>query len=128
MPERPQRELRDLTWTRTSLLQDKARVANRLQKALEDANIKLGSVASERAGGLGRDMIPALIEGKMSPGIGCGRRSRSWCRPCGAVREHHRFAGAAVGPGGASGAAGGRSMARIEAVMSLGESGGGGAR
>src|SRR4051794_14670708 len=67
VPPLPQRELRDLTRTRTSLLQDKSRVANRLQKILEDANIKLGSVASDVLGVSGRDMIRALIEGKMSP-------------------------------------------------------------
>jgi transposase len=42
VPPASQRELRDLTRTRTSLQQDKSRVANRLQKILEDANIKLG--------------------------------------------------------------------------------------
>jgi transposase len=67
VPERPQRELRDLTRTRASVLQDKARVANRLQKTLEDANIKLGSVASDVLGASGRDMIRALIEGKATP-------------------------------------------------------------
>src|SRR5262249_53211339 len=68
VPERPQRELRDLTRTRASVLQDKARVANRIQKTLEDANIKLGSVASDVLGASGRDMIRALIEGKATPG------------------------------------------------------------
>ena len=41
VPPLPQRELRDLTRTRTSLLQDRSRSANRLQKVLEDANVKL---------------------------------------------------------------------------------------
>jgi transposase len=67
VPPLPQRELRDLTRTRTSLLQDKSRKANRLQKILEDANIKLGSVASDVLGVSGRQMIRALIDGKMSP-------------------------------------------------------------
>lgn len=67
MPPLPQRELRDLTRMRTSLLQDKARVANRLQKILEDANIKLGSVASDVLGASGRDMIRALIQGSNLP-------------------------------------------------------------
>jgi transposase len=65
--ERPLRELRDLTRTRTSLQADKSRVANRLQKQLEDANIKLGSVATDVLGASGRDMIRALIAGRMSP-------------------------------------------------------------
>jgi transposase len=67
VPDRPQRELRDLTRTRACVLQDKARVANRLQKTLEDANIKLGSVASDVLGASGRDMIRALIDGQMTP-------------------------------------------------------------
>lgn len=67
VPPLPQRELRDLTRTRASLLQDKSRVANRLQKVLEDANIKLGNVASDVLGVSGREMLRALIEGKQSP-------------------------------------------------------------
>src|SRR5262249_39687518 len=46
VPPRPIRELRDLTRQRTQLAGEKASVANRIQKVLEDANIKLGSVAS----------------------------------------------------------------------------------
>ena len=67
VPPRPQRELRDLTRTRMSLLQDAARVANRLQKVLEDANIKLASVASDVLGISGRLMLQALIEGRQTP-------------------------------------------------------------
>jgi len=67
VPPVGQRELRDLTRGRTSLLQDKARVANRLQKILEDANIKLANVATDVLGVSGRKMIRALIEGKMTP-------------------------------------------------------------
>lgn len=67
VPPRPQRELRDLTRTRARLLGDKSRVANRLQKVLEDANIKLGDVASDVLGASGRDMLRALIEGRLSP-------------------------------------------------------------
>ena len=64
VPPLPQRELRDLTRTRASLLQDKSRIANRLQKILEDANVKLGSVASDVLGVSGRKMIRALIAGE----------------------------------------------------------------
>jgi transposase len=49
------------------LIGDKTQVANRLQKFLEDANIKLASVASDVLGASGRDMLRALIEGKMTP-------------------------------------------------------------
>ena len=71
MPDRPLRELRDLTRTRSSVVQDKSRLVNRLQKQLEDANIKLGSVASDVMGVSGRDMIRALIDGKLSPEATC---------------------------------------------------------
>jgi transposase len=67
VPDRPQRELRDLTRQRVQLIQDKTRVANRLQKVLEDANIKLASVASDVLGVSGRKMLHALIEGKQTP-------------------------------------------------------------
>jgi transposase len=99
VPPRPQRELRDLTRTRTSLSQDKARVANRLQKTLEDANIKLGSVATDVLGVSGRDMIRALIEGKSSPAAMAElarKRMRSKIPRLtealsGNANEHHRF-------------------------------------
>jgi transposase len=99
VPDRPQRELRDLTRTRWSLLQDKSRVANRLQKILEDANIKLGSVASDVLGASGRDMIRALIEGKLSAAQ-MAELARYRLRSkipqlrealTGRVSEHHRF-------------------------------------
>ena len=52
VPPQPLRELRDLTRQRSQLVAEKAAVANRIQKVLEDANIKLGSVATRRAGRL----------------------------------------------------------------------------
>lgn len=51
------RHLRDLTRMRTRVRQDLATYANRIQKVLEDANIKLGSVASDVLGVSGRDML-----------------------------------------------------------------------
>ena len=50
IPDRPQRELRDLTRHRSQLVAEKTRAANRIQKILEDANIKLASVASDILG------------------------------------------------------------------------------
>jgi transposase len=67
VPARPQRELRDLTRQRTQLLGDRARVVNRIQKTLEDANIKLASVATDITGKSGRAILNALVEGKLSP-------------------------------------------------------------
>src|SRR5438876_349487 len=67
IPPRPQRELRDLTRHRTQLVEEKTRTSNRIEKVLEDANIKLGSVASEVMGVSSRAMILALQEGEKDP-------------------------------------------------------------
>ena len=61
------RQLRDLTRTRARMRQDLATLANRIQKVLEDANIKLGSVASDVLGVSGRQMLKALISGQQNP-------------------------------------------------------------
>jgi len=67
VPDRPRRELRDLTRQRTQLLGDRARVVNRVQKTLEDANVKLASVATDITGKSGRAILDALAEGKLPP-------------------------------------------------------------
>ena len=64
IPDRQQRELRDLTRQQTKLVQQRNAVANRIQKVLETANIKLGSVATDVLGVSGRNMIEALIAGE----------------------------------------------------------------
>jgi transposase len=61
------RQLRDLTRQRTQLIRDHATVANRIQKVLEDANIKRGDVASDVLGVSGRAMIEAIIAGEDDP-------------------------------------------------------------
>jgi transposase len=63
VPNRPQRELRELTRYRTALLQERAAEVNRLQKTLEGANIKLASVASDVLGKSGRHILEALVIG-----------------------------------------------------------------
>src|SRR3954465_691623 len=63
VPERPQRELRELTRYRTSLVRERTAEANRLQKTLEGVNIKLAAVATDILGASGRAMLTALIEG-----------------------------------------------------------------
>jgi transposase len=60
MPEQPVRQLRDLTRQRVQLIRQKVQVANRIQKALGDANIKLASVASDVPGVSGRDTLRAI--------------------------------------------------------------------
>jgi len=64
VPPNPIRELRDLTRMRASLRQDHTAVANRMQKVLEDANIKLASVATDWLGVSGRAILSGLLEGK----------------------------------------------------------------
>jgi transposase len=62
VPPAPQRDLRELTRQRAQLVAERARVANRIQKTLEDANLKLGSVVTDVLGKSSRAMIGALIE------------------------------------------------------------------
>jgi len=64
IPPKEIRELRDLTRSRTKLVQGRSAVANRIQKVLEDANIKLASVATDILGHSGRAMLEAMIEGQ----------------------------------------------------------------
>jgi transposase len=61
------RRLRDLTRMRVKIRQMLASFANRIQKVLEDANIKLGSVASDVLGVSGRHMLHAMVEGQQDP-------------------------------------------------------------
>jgi transposase len=63
IPDRPQRELRELTRYRTTLVEERASEVNRLQKVLEGANIKLASVATDILGKSGRDILEALVSG-----------------------------------------------------------------
>lgn len=67
IPNREQRELRELVRYRRSLIDERAREANRIQKVLEGANIKLGSVASDVLGVSGRTMIKKIINGENNP-------------------------------------------------------------
>jgi transposase len=68
VPARPLRELRDLTRQRAQLAGEHTRAANRVHKTLEDANIKLGSVATDILGKSGRAMLRALLAGERDPG------------------------------------------------------------
>lgn len=93
------RALRDLTRQRSQLVREKAAVANRLQKVLEDANIKLASVASDPLGVSGRAMIRGLIAGQDNP-LSLAEMARKRLRAKipqlqqalhGRVTDHHRF-------------------------------------
>ncbi|HJR39885.1 MAG TPA: IS110 family transposase [Nocardioidaceae bacterium] len=67
VPPAPVRELRDLTRTRTAITRERSREVQRLEKLLEDAGIKLSSVATDITGVSGRAMLEALISGQRDP-------------------------------------------------------------
>src|SRR5258708_15636945 len=67
IPSTPQRDLRDLVRYRTQLIRDRSSEINRIQKVLEDANIKLASVVSNVLGVSGRDMLEQLLAGQEDP-------------------------------------------------------------
>ena len=67
VPDRSQRELRELLRYRASLTQEGTREANRIQKVLEGANIKLGDVASDVLGASGRAILEAIAQGVEDP-------------------------------------------------------------
>lgn len=99
IPPRPQRELRDRTRHQTQLVEEKSRTVNRIQKVLEDANIKLASVASDIQGVSCRAMLKALIEGEQDPAKLADRARRKLRGKIpelekalqGRLSEHHRF-------------------------------------
>jgi transposase len=89
VPPAEVRELRDLTRHRTQVVRQRADECNRIQKLLEDCNIKLAGVATDVLGLSGRAMLRGLASGVDSPsaladpgGAGCGTRSPSWRRRC----------------------------------------------
>jgi transposase len=65
IPPRPQRELRELTRGRKQYIEERSRIINRVQKTLEDTNIKLSSVVSDITGKSALKMLHALLEGQM---------------------------------------------------------------
>ena len=72
VPPAPIRQLRDYTRLRVDLTRDRTRHVQRLEKLLEDALIKLSTVASDIMGKSGRDMIEALIRGERDPRVLAG--------------------------------------------------------
>lgn len=69
VPPKPIRSLRNLTRYRKTQIQERAREANRLHKALEDTGIKLDCVATDILGKSGRAMLDALVEGTTNPEV-----------------------------------------------------------
>jgi transposase len=99
IPDRGQRELRELVRYRRAVVEERSREANRLQKVLEGANIKLGSVASDVLGRSGRDMLKAICQGVEDPltlaamARGALREKSEQLQEAlrGLVRTHQRF-------------------------------------
>jgi transposase len=99
VPPAAVRELRDLTRTRTILEDEITAVVNRIHKVLEDANLKLSSVASDIMGVSGRAILQALVDGETDPQrlADLARRRLRLKRAAlaealyGRVTDHHRF-------------------------------------
>ncbi len=99
IPSAEQRELRELTRYRTRLVEERAREVNRLQKTLEDTNIKLGDVVSDVMGKAARMILQAMANGETDPhrlasfAVGRVRASQEQLERAltGKVSAHHRF-------------------------------------
>lgn len=99
VPDSPTQELRSLLRTRKQLVRERSSHTLRLQKTLEDANIKLDSVISNVVGVSGRRMIEALVAGQSDPAVLADLADRRIKAPpevlCEALRgrvtRHHRF-------------------------------------
>ena len=99
IPPAPQRELRELTRYRTNLVEERARAVNRLQKTLEDTNLKLGDVATDIMGKSARAILEALLAGQTDPAkladLARGRlkakRAQLEEALVGVLKPHHRF-------------------------------------
>jgi transposase len=99
IPNRAQRELRELVRYRQSVLQERAAEVNRLQKVLEGANIKLGDVVSDVTGVSARAMLAGLVAGRSDAAgladlaVGRLRAKRAELERAlaGSFAAHHRF-------------------------------------
>ena len=99
VPPRDIRELRDLTRMRATLAQERSRILSRIEKTLEDPNLKLGVVVSDVSGASGRAMLEAIAKGETDPAKiaelakGTLRHKIPELRLAleGDVSEHHRF-------------------------------------
>ncbi|MCZ8515491.1 IS110 family transposase [Paenibacillus filicis] len=69
IPNRDQREMREIIRYRRSIIEERTREVNRLQKVLEGGNIKLSSVASNVIGVSGRNMLEAMINGETDASV-----------------------------------------------------------
>jgi transposase len=99
IPPKPQRVLRELTRYRTTLVRERARIVNRVEKLLESTNIKLSSVVTDVMGVSAKAMLSELAAGATDPqalaGLAKGRLRTKMkeleAALTGTVAEHHRF-------------------------------------
>jgi transposase len=99
VPPRPIQELRDLTRTRKQLVRQVTRHTLRIQKTLEDAQLKITGIVSDLLGASGRAILRGLIAGETDPTRLLARTTGRLRAPRerlldglqGVVREHHRF-------------------------------------
>ncbi|MBV8504954.1 MAG: IS110 family transposase, partial [Alphaproteobacteria bacterium] len=99
VPEAPTQQMRALLRTRKQLVREQASHIQRIQKTLEDANLKLGSVLTQIIGVSGRAILQALIEGENNPDKLLALMQRGVKAPPeklraalqGRVTERHRF-------------------------------------
>lgn len=100
IPPAPQRALRELTRYRATLVAERARIVQRLQKVLEEANVKLASVVRDVTGVSARAMLEGLAaEEEVDPGALAelargrlrGKRAELEAALTGLVQVHHRF-------------------------------------
>lgn len=99
IPPKPQRALREMTRYRTTLVQERTRLVNRVQKLLEGANIKLSSVATDIMGVSARAMLAEIVHGQ-TDAARMADLARGQLRAkipelekalTGLVQPHHRF-------------------------------------
>ena len=99
IPDQAQRELRELTRYRTSLIQERAAEVNRVQKVLEGANIKLAAVTKDITGVSAREILAELVAGS-TDAVGMAKLARGRLRAkipeleqalVGRLRPHHQF-------------------------------------
>jgi len=100
IPPAPQRELRELTRYRSSLVADRTRVINRFQKVLEDTNMKLSSVVTDVTGVSARAILQAYLSGEetdpwelanLARGSLRGKQIQLAQALVGTIKDHHRF-------------------------------------
>lgn len=99
VPPRPTRDLRDLTRYRVKLTEERCRVHNRIHKVLEDACLKLDTIATDILGATGRGIIRAIIAGQEHPdwladhakGKLRGKRPALRLALQGRITDHHRL-------------------------------------